>query len=48
MELTDLVDREIPEEVAARTDKDNEFPMDMWGKLGQAGYQSIKDHQEIY
>lgn len=29
--------REITEEVAQRTDHHNEFPMDMWGKLGEAG-----------
>ena len=29
--------REIPEEVAARTDAQNEFPADMWKKLGDAG-----------
>ena len=30
--------REIPEEVAAKTDRENEFPTDMWKKLGSAGY----------
>lgn len=30
--------REIPEEVAAKTDKDNEFPNEMWQKLGEAGF----------
>lgn len=35
---TDLVTgREIPEEVAARTDQQNEFPAEMWKKLGEAG-----------
>lgn len=29
--------REIPEEVAARTDQQNDFPADMWKKLGEAG-----------
>ena len=29
--------REIPEEVAAKTDHDNEFPSTMWKKLGEAG-----------
>jgi isovaleryl-CoA dehydrogenase len=29
--------REIPEEVAARTDSQNEFPAEMWKKLGDAG-----------
>ena len=30
--------REIPEDVAAKTDRDNEFPGAMWKKLGDAGY----------
>lgn len=30
--------REIPEDVAARTDTENEFPAEMWKKLGDAGY----------
>ncbi|KAF2430801.1 isovaleryl-CoA dehydrogenase [Tothia fuscella] len=30
--------REIPEEIAAKTDRENEFPMDMWQKLGSAGF----------
>lgn len=42
MELRERVQefsrREIPEDVAARTDKENEFPSDMWKKLGDAGY----------
>lgn len=29
--------REIPEEVAAQTDAQNEFPAEMWKKLGEAG-----------
>lgn len=32
------IGREIPEEVAARTDRENEFPADMWRKFGEAGY----------
>ena len=32
-----ILGREIPEDVAAKTDSDNEFPRDMWEKLGQAG-----------
>lgn len=31
------IGREIPAEVAARTDELNEFPSDMWKKLGDAG-----------
>ncbi|KAI1626917.1 isovaleryl-CoA dehydrogenase [Exophiala viscosa] len=30
--------REIPEEVAHRTDTSNEFPNEMWKKLGEAGF----------
>ena len=30
--------REIPEEFAQRVDHTNEFPAEMWGKLGDAGY----------
>jgi len=30
--------REIPEEVAAGTDRDNEFPNEMWKKFGEAGF----------
>ncbi|KAI1943557.1 hypothetical protein LOZ66_000140 [Ophidiomyces ophidiicola] len=30
--------REIPEEVAAKTDTDNAFPNEMWKKLGDAGF----------
>ncbi|EXJ62948.1 isovaleryl-CoA dehydrogenase [Cladophialophora yegresii CBS 114405] len=30
--------REIPEEVAAATDRNNDFPQHMWKKLGEAGF----------
>ncbi|OMP83896.1 Isovaleryl-CoA dehydrogenase 2, mitochondrial [Diplodia seriata] len=33
--------REIPEEVAQRTDHENAFPNDMWQKLGEAGFLGI-------
>ena len=33
--------REIPEELAAQTDRENEFPSSMWQKLGQAGFLGI-------
>lgn len=33
--------REIPEEVAAKTDQSNEFPNEMWKKLGEAGFLGI-------
>lgn len=35
--------REITEEVAARTDQQNEFPAGMWKKLGEAGYEPQSD-----
>ncbi|KAG5291823.1 isovaleryl-CoA dehydrogenase [Histoplasma ohiense] len=33
--------REIPEEVAARTDLQNNFPAEMWQKLGEAGFLGV-------
>ncbi|PGH31755.1 isovaleryl-CoA dehydrogenase [[Emmonsia] crescens] len=33
--------REIPEEVAARTDLQNDFPAEMWQKLGDAGFLGV-------
>jgi hypothetical protein len=36
--LIPRIGREISAEVAARTDELNEFPADMWKKLGDAGY----------
>lgn len=36
--LTLRVGREIPEDLAVKTDRDNEFPKHMWKKLGEAGY----------
>ncbi|SPN99835.1 probable isovaleryl-CoA dehydrogenase [Cephalotrichum gorgonifer] len=39
--------REIPEEVAAHTDKTNAFPPDMWGKLGDAGLLGITADQDV-
>jgi hypothetical protein len=35
--ITMNIGREIPEEVASRTDHQNEFPSEMWKKLGEAG-----------
>ena len=36
--ITDgVIGREIPESVASKTDGDNEFPMEMWKKFGEAG-----------
>lgn len=39
--------REIPEETAAKTDKDNEFPNDMWRKFGEAGFLGITADEEF-
>lgn len=39
--------REIPESVAERTDRQNEFPSEMWQKMGDAGFLGItveEDH----
>ncbi|PWY96435.1 acyl-CoA dehydrogenase NM domain-like protein [Aspergillus sclerotioniger CBS 115572] len=38
--------REIPEEVAAKTDAQNEFPAEMWKKLGDAGFLGITANEE--
>lgn len=38
--------REIPEEVAARTDRDNEFPNEMWRKFGDAGFLGVTAAEE--
>ncbi|EAL91706.1 isovaleryl-CoA dehydrogenase [Aspergillus fumigatus Af293] len=38
--------REIPEEVAARTDSQNEFPAEMWRKLGDAGFLGVTANEE--
>ncbi|KAL8828451.1 MAG: hypothetical protein Q9170_006599 [Blastenia crenularia] len=35
--VQDFIRREIPEEVAARTDSENAFPNEMWRKFGEAG-----------
>lgn len=39
--------REIPEELAARTDQSNAFPNDMWRKLGEAGLLGITADQDV-
>ncbi|KAL9121768.1 MAG: hypothetical protein Q9187_001670 [Circinaria calcarea] len=38
--------REIPEHVAAKTDRENEFPSDMWRKLGEAGFLGITAEED--
>ncbi|KAJ6260672.1 hypothetical protein Dda_4899 [Drechslerella dactyloides] len=39
--VQDFTRREIPEEVAAKTDRENAFPNEMWPKLGEAGFLGI-------
>ncbi|CAG7560717.1 unnamed protein product [Fusarium equiseti] len=39
--------REIPEEVAAKTDKTNAFPAEMWQKLGEAGFLGITADEDV-
>lgn len=43
----DFARREIPEDVAARTDKTNAFPPDMWQKLGDAGLLGITADEDV-
>ncbi|KAK5944692.1 hypothetical protein PMZ80_001892 [Knufia obscura] len=38
--------REIPEEVAAETDRENEFPNEMWQKFGEAGLLGVTAAEE--
>jgi isovaleryl-CoA dehydrogenase len=38
--------REIPEEVAQKTDTENEFPYPMWKKLGEAGFLGMTADEE--
>ncbi|KAL6707654.1 hypothetical protein ACN47E_004004 [Coniothyrium glycines] len=45
--VRDFARREIPEEVAARTDSNNEFPNDMWRKFGEAGFLGITADEEF-
>jgi len=35
-----IAGREISSEVAQRTDELNEFPAEMWQKMGDAGYET--------
>jgi isovaleryl-CoA dehydrogenase len=45
--VRDFAQREIPEELAARTDRQNEFPNDMWQKFGEAGFLGITADEEF-
>jgi len=45
--LTEISGREIPESFAEKVDKENDFPSEMWEKLGEAGFLGItveEDH----
>ena len=44
--VQDFTRREIPETLAAATDRDNEFPAHMWQKMGEAGLLGITASSE--
>ncbi|KAL8946945.1 MAG: hypothetical protein Q9222_006729, partial [Ikaeria aurantiellina] len=44
--VQDFTRREIPEELAAKTDRDNEFPSQMWKKFGEAGFLGITANED--
>ncbi|CAK7241205.1 MAG: hypothetical protein STHCBS139747_002665 [Sporothrix thermara] len=39
--------REVPEEVAAAADKNNDFPAALWPKLGEAGFLGITADEDV-
>lgn len=39
--------REAPEEVAAAADKKNDFPAELWSKLGEAGFLGITADEDV-
>jgi len=41
------IGREIPEELAQKTDRVNEFPNEMWQKFGEAGFLGITADEEF-
>lgn len=45
--VQEFVRREIPEEVAARTDKSNAFPSGMWERLGDAGFLGLTADEDV-
>ncbi|KAI9163303.1 Isovaleryl-CoA dehydrogenase [Paramyrothecium foliicola] len=45
--VQDFTRREIPEELAAHTDKSNNFPAEMWKKMGDAGFLGITADEEV-
>ncbi|CDM29344.1 hypothetical protein DTO013E5_5304 [Penicillium roqueforti] len=44
--VQDFTRREIPADVAARTDEQNEFPAEMWKKMGDAGFLGVTADEE--
>ncbi|KAK2748916.1 hypothetical protein FQN57_007199 [Myotisia sp. PD_48] len=44
--VQEFTKREIPEEVAAQTDRQNEFPAEMWKKFGEAGFLGITAEEQ--
>ena len=45
--VQDFTRREIPESLAAQTDRTNAFPADMWAKLGEAGLLGITADEDV-
>ncbi|KNG50622.1 isovaleryl-CoA dehydrogenase [Stemphylium lycopersici] len=45
--VRDFARREIPEEIAAKTDHQNAFPNEMWQKFGEAGFLGITADEEF-
>ena len=45
--VQDFARREIPEELAAETDKSNTFPHHMWKKLGDAGFLGVTVDEDV-
>lgn len=45
--VIDFARRELPEEVAARTDVDNAFPNELWRKFGEAGFLGVTADEEF-
>jgi isovaleryl-CoA dehydrogenase len=39
--------REIPEDLAAHTDKSNNFPAEMWKKMGDAGFLGVTADEDV-
>ncbi|KAI6250637.1 Isovaleryl-CoA dehydrogenase, mitochondrial [Erysiphe necator] len=45
--VQDFVRRVIPEEIAAKTDKSNNFPSGMWQQIGDAGFLGITADEDV-